>query len=557
MKTKKTIIRIAMVIALYLLWVSNTYADFGSDLIGDFFTSLLIVGAKWLNYVVWFIIAFVAWVLTFWILFISYLLDLIFIKVPYIWDIIWEWWDVVYIQTVKNFTNIVLLLSIWAWLMLGWVNYIKDVIDRLTLWLQSWSKWSIFRDIWGKFIVVLLIFSIPYSLPSLFKGVNSLSSGILAMEISEFSDEDKIVIQSKPITSLVELWLWIPAVDFLDDDLKTNKDNIKDWKIYTSIHNQQSWDWIENWEINLSKIIESIIDKSLFQFWRILNLAWGIIEIEWLNENNKDENLNSGTEDERWGKYTNNMYEWAKNWVITFLFITIIYIVLLYIVFMKLFALLMSLVTRFVNILMTSMYLSFHIAMLWSENTKWFWAKNIWSFVWDILVTPLIAAFVWMWILILWFFASVMWAGNEWFMYFGIWSEWDEYQSALFSWMLIMIILWGMLNKLHKVVEYVWANFENIVSTKWWQWMQDSYSNPGEAMGAASKVFWMAKTTWWIMSLWMVAKWMQKAKTGIPNYVKWTMLGWDNRRRIAEAKEAFKVDEVKKQLANNTKINKK
>ena len=232
---------------------------------------------------------------------------------------------------------------------------------------------------------------------------------------------------------------------------------------------------------------------------------------------------------------------------------------------MKLFSLLMSLVTRFVNILMTSMYLSFHIAMLWSENTKWMWAKNIWSFVWDILVTPLIAAYVWICILILWFFADVVWSGSEWLLYFWANSWWTDYQSHLFTWMIMLIILWWMLNKLQKLVEFVWANFENIISSKWGQGMPDSYSNPAEAMNASSKVWWMAKTTWKYMGLWYAwgkakaawmvawvavkegAVWMSKA------WYKWTksiIWKWVNKMK-------YKLAKKPSISANNTKINKK
>jgi hypothetical protein len=557
MKTKKIIIKLLIIIWIFSLFIGNAHANLASDFMSSAWDSLLYYGVLWINYAIWFLIAFIAGVMTFWILFISYVLDLIFIKVPYIWDIIGEWWDVVYIQTVQKLTSIVLLFSIAFWLFLWWTTYIKDVIDKVTNWLQSWSKWSIYRDVLEKFVVVLLIFSIPFSLPVLFKWINSLSWGILAMEISTFKEEDRIVILSKPLTSLVELWIWIPAVDWLDSNIEENE-----WKEFISIHNQKEWDWIENWQLKFSKIFNSIADKSLFQFWRFLNLAWTIIENEWLNEVSKNYSDNIATNAE-------NLYEWAKTWLILFLMVSILYIILLYIVFMKLFALLMSLVTRFVNIIMTSMYLSFHIAMLGSDSTKEFWKRNIWSFVWDILVTPLIAAYLWISILILWFFASVVWAGDEWFMYFWVWGNIDDYQVSLFTWMLVLIILWGMLNKLQKLVEYVWSNFENIISIKWWQWMKDSYSNPWEAMNAAWKVFWLAKTTWWMLSFWMAWKWIQNLKNSTQWYVSWNILWWNKTWMIDDLKNKAvsewladsnkeMLNNLKEQtITNNTKINKK
>jgi hypothetical protein len=68
--------------------------------------------------------------------------------------------------------------------------------------------------------------------------------------------------------------------------------------------------------------------------------------------------------------------------------------------------------------------------------------------------------------------------------------------------MLVLAILYWILNKLHKLVEYVGANFENIISTKWGQWMQDSYATPWDAISASNKVWWFGQKVWTMLWVW-------------------------------------------------------
>jgi len=509
---------------------------------------------KWAVVVISTLIGFLAWLLTFGILFLSNLMDLVFIKVPYIGDILGIQWEDVYKNTISQLTTIILMFSLSMWLILGWAQYIKRTIDEISIWGQGGDKWSLSRDLWVKLFVVILILTIPLTLPVAMKGVNSLSAGILRMETSGFAKSDQIIIASKPVTSLVELWLGLPAVDGLSNDREENEDLIA-----TSIHNRKNGEGIENGNIQFSLIFDSIIKKSMFQYGRFVNLATTISDKETV-ENIVDS----------WATGTATRLEQQaigqREWLVIFFFIAIFYVVMLYTIFNKLFAIFMALVTRFVSIIMTSMYLPFHFALLGSENTREFGKRNIWSFVWDILVTPVIAWYVGIAILVLGFFASVIGAGDDSFIYFATGTDVDGYESVLFTGMLVLAILYGMLNKLFKVIEYVGANFENIVATKWGAWIQDSYATPGDAMSAANQTMSLWKTVGTMMGLWVAAS---QAKWAALNKGK-TIVGWDPKlNQLKEQAEmeglkqanASKLTEitkktVEKHSGNNTKIQK-
>jgi len=544
MKTKKLVLLLILTLWLVFIFSNNAFAiDSSSSLyskiaswIWDSIYSWIL---KFITLAISVLIGFMAWLMTFWILFLSYLMDMIFIKVPYIWDILWAWGDIVFIQTVQMITTIILIFSIAIWLFLWGTSYIKNVFNQITLWLQAWNKWNIFRDLIWKFVVVLLVLSIPFSLPSFFKWVNSISSWILQMEISKFDKQDQIVILSKPLTSLVELGLWLPSSDWM-----SSKPNDNENKNFTSIHNRSEWEWVINWNLEFSTVFWSIIDKSMFQFWRFVNLASIIGEKEAINNIDSNDSKDVAV-------LLQDLAQWTQKWLIVFLFISIFYVILLYTIFMKLFSLFMALVTRFVNIIMSSMYLAFHIAMLGSDNTRGFWAKNLWSFVWDIIVTPVIAAFIWIAILILWFFASVIGIWDDSFIYFATWTDISWYEWILFSWMLVLAILYWILNKLNKLVEYVGANFENIISSKWGQWMQDSYATPWEAMNAAWKTWWLWKKVWsmiWVWYAWSMMKWK------ITNWVK-DMIYWDKNIRDIKDRAVWEWAAIaNNDLAEKTKL---
>jgi len=556
MKTKKILFYTISIIWIVLLLSNNVFAieewsswyeKLGSSVLDAIYTWML----KFITLAISILIGFMAWLMTFGILFLSYLMDMIFIKVPYIWDILWAQWDMVFINNVQKITTIVLVFSIFVWLFLWGFNYIKSVIEQITMWAQNWNRFNIAKDIMWKFFVVLLIFTIPFSLPYIFKWVNTISAWILKMEISAFDKEDQIIISSRPLTSLVELWIWLPAVDWISSEQDENNG-----KTFTSIHDRQNGDGIRNWNLEFKLIFKSIIEKSIFQFGRFTNLAMTI---------SQKETLNNIVENNTWStaKELEQQAEGHEEWLVIFLFISIFYIVMLYIIFMKLFNLFMALVTRFVNIIMSSMFLSFHLAMLGSENTKEFWKRNLWSFIWDILVTPLIAAFIWIAILILGFFASVIGTWDDSFIYFATWNDIEWYESVLFSWMLILAILYGILNKLNKVVEFVWANFENIISTKGGQGIQDSYATPWEAMDASGKVWGMWKkvgTMLWVAKAWAMMKWT------IANKYNWDPIfnrlkeqakeEWVKQANVEKLSEiTLKTKEKYDWKWNNTKIN--
>jgi len=559
MKNKKILLYIVLSLGIVYLLIGQSFAaiDTADSSIAWSFVWWVInlVWAsvlKFITFALSYLIWFMAWLMTFGILILAYLMDIIFIKVPYIWDILWAQWDIVFIHNVNMITTIILVFSVFIWLFLWGFNYIKSVFDQVTMWAQAWNKVNIFRDIIWKFLVVLVILTVPFSLPVIFKWINTISSWILKMEISAFGKEDQIIIASKPLTSLVELWIWLPAVDWLSSDAEDNE-----WKVFTSIHDMET----VNWTLSFKTILGGIIDKSMFQYWRFVNLALTIWEKSWTANMNEDKSVSLSESTTQWA-------DWHEKWLVIFLFISIFYIVLLYTIMMKLFGLFMSLVTRFINIIMTSMYLSFHIAMLWTDNTRWFWARNIWSFIWDIIVTPVIAAFIWIAIIILWYFVSVIWIWDDSFLYFATWSDLVWYENVLFCWILIMALLFWILNKLNKVVEYVWANFENIISTKWWQWMQDSYATPWEAMDVSSKVWSMWKTVWkyfGVSKAWGLVKW--QVVTGMNKMLYWDPIlnklkeeaqyEWVRQANQEQLNQIISktASENAKTMWNNTKIN--
>jgi hypothetical protein len=124
-----------------------------------------------------------------------------------------------------------------------------------------------------------------------------------------------------------------------------------------------------------------------------------------------------------------------------------------------------------------------------------------------------------------------------------------------------------MINKLSKTVEYIWANFENIISSNWWQWMQDSYASPWDALNASNKVWWMWKSIWSYL-------WFAKAgsmvwsnfKSSLNNMMNWDPLvgkvkddakyDW-TREAHNELYNQIKSDTINKYTGkeNNTKIN--
>jgi hypothetical protein len=146
---------------------------------------------------------------------------------------------------------------------------------------------------------------------------------------------------------------------------------------------------------------------------------------------------------------------------------------------MKIFTMLM---TRFIGIIIHSVFIPLNVAMLWSPYVEKIWLRSLVSYMGSLLITPIIYWIAWFWITILLTFkTNIMIQANA------------NASTDVYLYSSLMLILWYWLYTfIYQVSQNFGSELENIILGYSGKSGYDSSADVQQWMGAAKQYLWIA-----------------------------------------------------------------
>lgn len=417
--------------------------------------------SQWLFSMIWgYLSSFLFWALLFfaqivttWMLWIGFftssIIDTFLINVPDLSALINIVSPQAQAETGAFFQNsffaatwLMLVISVGLWLIMWGFQYFKVAIANINQSAKDDDerKMSFIKFTFKMIIALVSMAFIPYLLKALFYLIFLISvllfkMGIAPLNISEASPgwiNDRDLLFRYPMTSIF--------MTVTDVDGATRKEILTN--LYTSKDLKQSFNAsISKYVDSVSKNIKSILSSA--DWLRTITIGW-----------------------EDWS---------AIGWIITSLTKAAFYIMMVFMFLTVNFKIFTMLISRFVSIVIHSVFIPLNMAMLWTPLLEKIWLRSIVSYLGSLMITPIMFAILWFGLtLILTFKSNIILAVGDWA------------QTDLYLYGAIMIMLWyGVFTFMYQVANNFGTELENLILGYSGRSGYDSSADVQQGMGAA------------------------------------------------------------------------
>lgn len=472
-----------------LNWISSFVWDFNNSVINLVWMAVYAIVIKIVNVIV-------SWML--WLgFFVASAMDIFLIQVPDLSSLI----NSVAPQTgaeagafLQNafFTAslFMLVISVGLWLFMGWFQFLKVAIANINQTARDDDE----RKMWFVKFTFKMIFAlmsialIPLLLKVLFYilfliSVLVFKMGIAPLNVEDWHDRD--LLFKYPMTTI-----FMAATDIDGPNRKLILENYAKNQWVKQSFNDNIGIYVS---IVNDKVYTVLKEASTLDITSLSSISWSAV-----------------------GNQIASVAKAAFYIMLIFMFLTIN---------MKIFTMLM---TRYIGIIIHSVFIPLNVAMLWSPYVEKIWLRSIVSYIWSLLITPIIYGVAWFWITILLTFKTnvqvSLWAG----------ANVDVY---LYGSLMLVLGYW-LYTFLYQVSQNFGSELENIVLGYSGRSWYDSSSDVQQGMGAAKSYLGLAamqQSAQWLISQvgmqagWAVWNaWMNAGKFAASKSASslWAMAGW-------------------------------
>lgn len=426
-----------------LNWISNFIWDFNNSVINLVWIAIYAIVIKIVNIIV-------SWML--WLgFFVASAMDIFLIQIPDLSSLInsvapqtWaESWA--FLQNAFFSASLfMLVISVGLWLFMWGFQFLKVAIaninqtarddDERKMWFVKFTFKMIFALISIALIPLLLkvVFYIFFLI-----SVLVFKMGIAPLNVEDGHDRD--LLFKYPMTTI-----FMAATDIDGPNRKLILENYAKNQGVKQSFNENIWIYVS---LVNEKVYTVLKEANTLDITSIGSISWTAV-----------------------GNQIASVAKAAFYIMLVFMFLTIN---------MKIFTMLM---TRYIGIIIHSVFIPLNVAMLWSPYVEKIWLRSIVSYVWSLMITPIIYWVAWFWITILLTFKTNVQV-----------SLWSGASVDVYLYGSLMLVLWyGLYTFLYQVTQNFGSELENIILGYSGKSGYDSSADVQQGMGAAKSYLWLA-----------------------------------------------------------------